>query len=226
MAVVDESVSSYEGKRHFCWYFLDKSLIQFCFMQFIQDELDAVVQVWNTHLIRRSQYQSIRSSLYRERRKKYPAMPSTRGEVTLDGGLTTTVQGERFLFGEDGDGDEKIIAFASNVGLQKLSIAKTFYVDGTFGSAPRIFYQIISIHVFVMGVMMPLVFGFLPNKSTSTYVRFLTLVKNNAAALGFIVQPLRVMMDFELGLMNAHSTVFPGVQVKVCYFHYSWRLKY
>ena len=142
-------------------------------------------------------------------------------EVTLDGGLPTTVHGGGTVpLGVDGDGGEDI-ALASNIRLQKLSIAKTFYVDVMFYSAPRILYQIISIHAFVMGVMMPLVFGFLPNKSTSMYMRFLTLVENNAAALRFIVQPLRLMMHFELGRMNAQSTVFPGVQVKGCYFHYS-----
>ena len=41
-------------------------------------------------------------------------MPSTRGDIDLDGQWTTTVQGDRFLLGEDGDGADKKIAFASN----------------------------------------------------------------------------------------------------------------
>ncbi|KAK6494193.1 hypothetical protein HHUSO_G679 [Huso huso] len=32
--------------------FLDKSLIQFCFMKLLQDELNTVAHIWNTHPIR------------------------------------------------------------------------------------------------------------------------------------------------------------------------------
>ncbi|XP_031334523.1 uncharacterized protein LOC116164477 [Photinus pyralis] len=34
--------------------FLDKSLMQFCFLKIIQEDLDAVVQIWNSHRIRGS----------------------------------------------------------------------------------------------------------------------------------------------------------------------------
>ncbi|XP_062605262.1 uncharacterized protein LOC134267055 [Saccostrea cucullata] len=37
--------------------FLDKNLIQFCFMRLIQDELNEVVHLWNTHRMRRNQNQ-------------------------------------------------------------------------------------------------------------------------------------------------------------------------
>ena len=41
-------------------------------------------------------------------------MSSTRGDIDLDGQWTTTVQGDRFLLGEDGDGVDKIIVFVSD----------------------------------------------------------------------------------------------------------------
>ncbi|XP_049334426.1 uncharacterized protein LOC125801673 [Astyanax mexicanus] len=37
---------------HFSGDFLDKNLIQFCFLNLIQEELDEVVRTWNSHLIR------------------------------------------------------------------------------------------------------------------------------------------------------------------------------
>ncbi|XP_053699784.1 uncharacterized protein LOC128757644 [Synchiropus splendidus] len=37
---------------HFTGNFLDKSLIQFCFLNLMQDELDEVVNTWNSHKIR------------------------------------------------------------------------------------------------------------------------------------------------------------------------------
>ncbi|XP_051914768.1 uncharacterized protein LOC127596383 [Hippocampus zosterae] len=39
---------------HFSGDFLDKSLIRFCFLNLVQDELDEVVNTWNTHKIRPS----------------------------------------------------------------------------------------------------------------------------------------------------------------------------
>ncbi|XP_046579233.1 uncharacterized protein LOC124286835 [Haliotis rubra] len=45
-----------KGMDLFVGGFLDKSLIQFCFMDLIQSELDEVVKLWNTHRIRSSKH--------------------------------------------------------------------------------------------------------------------------------------------------------------------------
>ncbi|KAL4009634.1 hypothetical protein ACER0C_003486 [Sarotherodon galilaeus] len=45
---------SFQDDGHFTGDFLDKSLIQFCFLNLIQDELDEVVNTWNSHKIRPS----------------------------------------------------------------------------------------------------------------------------------------------------------------------------
>ncbi|OWF36792.1 hypothetical protein KP79_PYT02859 [Mizuhopecten yessoensis] len=37
--------------------FIDKSLLQFCFMRIMQDTLDDVAQLWNAHRIRPSRHQ-------------------------------------------------------------------------------------------------------------------------------------------------------------------------
>ena len=97
-------------------------------------------------------------------------MPSTRGDIDLDGQWTTTVQGDRFLLGEDGNRADTIIAFASNSALHALANADTYHMDGTFATAPKLFYQIVTLHAFVLGVMPPLVFGLLPNKDGNTYI--------------------------------------------------------
>ena len=98
-----------------------------------------------------------------------------------------------------------------------------------FATAPRLFYQIVTLHAFVVGVMLPLVFGLLPNKDGNTYIRFLSLVKEKSESIGFTISPQCIMQDFEKGLMNACLHVFPGVIVKGCYFHYAqclwWRIQ-
>ena len=124
------------------------------------------------------------------------------------------VQEDRFLLGTDGDGADKIIAFASNSVLHVLANADTYHMDGMFATAPRLFYQIVTLHAFILGVMLPLVFGLLPNKDGNTYIPFLSLVKEKSESIGFTISPQRIMQDF------------PGVIVKGCYFHYAqclWR---
>ena len=148
-------------------------------------------------------------------------MPSTRGDIALDGQWTTTVQGDRFLLGEDGDGADKKIAFASNSALHALANADTYHMDGTFATKPRLFYQIVTLLAFVLGVILPLVFGLLPNNDGNTYMRFLSLVKEKYESIGFTISPQRIIQDFEKGLMNFCLHVFPGMIVKGCYFHYA-----
>ena len=120
-----------------------------------------------------------------------------------------------------------MIAFAFNSALHALANADTYHMDGTFATAPRLFYQIVTLHAFVLGVMLPLVFGLLPNKDGNTYIRFFSLVKEKSESIGLTgFSPQRIMQDFEKGLMNACLHVFPGVIVKGCYFHYAqclWR---
>ncbi|XP_032365456.1 uncharacterized protein LOC116680989 [Etheostoma spectabile] len=43
---------TFQDDGHFTGDFLDKSLIQFCFLNLVQDELDEVVNTWNSHKIR------------------------------------------------------------------------------------------------------------------------------------------------------------------------------
>ena len=81
--------------------------------------------------------------------------------------------------------------------LHALVNANTCHMDGTFAITPRLFYQIVTLHVFVLGVMLPLVFDLLSNKEGKTYIRFLSLVKEKSASLGFSISPQRIMQDFE-----------------------------
>ena len=55
---------------------------------------------------------SIKSSLYRERRKRFPPMPQTRAEVIFEGEWAQTLNGQPFLLVEDGKQD-KIIIFST-----------------------------------------------------------------------------------------------------------------
>ena len=108
---------------------------------------------------------SLKSSLYRLRRKRLPPIPTTREEVHFCGEWAETDAGENFLLVEDGQGDSKIVIFSTEHNLELLAQAEKIYVDGTFQICPRVFYQIFSLHAFKNGRQFPLVYCLLPGKS-------------------------------------------------------------
>ena len=55
------------------------------------------------------------------------------------------------MIAEDGQGEEKIIIFATDRNVTLLCEAETIYVDGTFETCPRLFYQVFTIHAFKNG---------------------------------------------------------------------------
>ena len=52
---------------------------------------------------------SIKSSLYRRRRKLLPQLPTSRSDVNFEGEWSMTLKGEQFLLAEDGPGESKIV---------------------------------------------------------------------------------------------------------------------
>jgi hypothetical protein len=59
----------------------------------------------------------------------------------------------RFLLFDTGDKENRMIAFASNIGLEILSQSTQWHVDGTFKACPKISYQLYTLQVWHMGEM-------------------------------------------------------------------------
>ena len=64
---------------------------------------------------------------------------------------------------EDGQGEDRVIMFATDANIKLLCKAQTIYVDGTFQTCPSLFYQVFTIHAFKNGRQFPLVYALLPN---------------------------------------------------------------
>ena len=123
---------------------------------------------------------AMKSALYRRRKSLIPKLPQSRSEVCFSGEWANTVKEERFLLAEDGDGDARLVIFATNENLMKLVEADTLYVDGTFQTCPRVFYQIFTIHATYAGKHIPLVYCLLPNKRQETYERVFRIIQEKA----------------------------------------------
>ena len=159
-------------------------------------------------------YDSCSSSLYRQRAKLLPPLPKTRQDLNLEGAWRQTTAGENFIVTDDDD--MVILATADN--LRHLSAADTWFCDGTFKSCPKLFSQLYTVHAFIDGDMFPLVYGLLPDKKEATYKKFFTAIQNASPVR---LAPTRIFMDFESAAWNGVSSVFPGIEMKGCFFHYT-----
>ena len=108
--------------------------------------------------------------------------------------------------------------FATLPELDLLSLSDDWFCEGTFSTAPNIFYQIYTIHVSVEGCLIPFFNPLLPEKKDSTYCRLLSILK--------VKSPKRVTIDFELAVRNSIIATHQNAEIQFCIFHINqsvWR---
>jgi len=132
-------------------------------------------------------FSSYKSSLYRQHQKNYPELPETANDVKLEGKWTETLDSSHFLLHHDRQSN--IIIFASDHMLRLIADADTLYMDGTFSSCPRIFYQLFTINIIVDGKQVPALYALLPSKSRETYNKMFTSIKEQMQNLNFTLTP-------------------------------------
>jgi hypothetical protein len=143
-------------------------------------------------------------------------------ELNLPVEYTKTAKGDNFLLHDSGPGQTRFLVFSTGRNMELLAQSSNWYADGTFKTAPPLFQQIYTIHVLANKVVIPLVYILMNDRSTSTYVKVLTAIKDSHPGLN----PATVMTDFEQAAILAFKTVFPNVVQQGCLFHLSqciWR---
>ena len=99
------------------------------------------------------------------------------------------------------DRENGIVIYATRGALELLASCQTIIADGTFKSCPKPFKQLYVL----MGVKdrkSPLVFGFLPAKSTPIYRRFLAVVMRKMRHLNLVINIRQIVTDYEWGMIN------------------------
>ena len=87
---------------------------------------------------------------------------------------------------------------------------------GTFEYVTAMFKQMYSIHAMIGGVVFPVAFVFMEEKTTQAYEIVFTRMKENGVTFK------TVMCDYEKGSRAAIRNVYgPTVQIKGCWFHYT-----
>jgi len=163
----------------------------------------------------------IRKSIYRSRRKVLPLIPTniTEAHMALNTPETTfTTKNEPFVLVNDEI--KNIIIFSCKTNLTFLCyVVKTIYMDGTFQFCAKFFEQMFCIHGFKNGHYIPLIFILLPDKKYETYVYTFKSIQNKCKELGLVFIPKVVTIDFEKAIHLAVNEVWPSSQINGCRFH-------
>ncbi|KAF0701804.1 MULE domain-containing protein [Aphis craccivora] len=164
------------------------------------------------HVLTTQDVNAIRKTVYYARSKLLPKLPKSTEEAqdALDKIGIKTLTGENFLF--HNDTASNIVILTCNTNLNILKNSRSIYVDGTFKCCPKFFYQMFTIHVLHNGYYLPLIYCFLPNKTSVTYGKAFS-------ALCEYIDPQVVFADFEEAIHFAIRKTWPSVKIKGCRFH-------
>ncbi|KAL4108184.1 hypothetical protein QTP88_018426 [Uroleucon formosanum] len=105
--------------------------------------------------------------------------------------------------------------------LEILSQSDHVFMDATFSSCPKGFYQLYVLYVIYKMKPLPVVYALLPKKTQTVYVELLMALKDTCSS----VKPFSI--DFGLAMIKAIEEVFKdSVSIYLCYYHLSqsvWR---
>ena len=155
------------------------------------------------------------------RQKKRPVEPKS-----LDFDINEDHIPENFLKSDVVVDGRRHLLFATENMLHLLKKSKTWYVHGTTKVVKAPFTQLFSIHSFVRSgectKQVPLAFILMSGKRKRDYRNVLKVIK----ALTRDRKLVKFVLDFESALWRAIQTVFPGITIQGCSFHWAqcvWR---
>ena len=165
------------------------------------------------------------SSLQRlvERSRKIPepspcTKKSHRAGYIIPDSCKITVDGKRFLLYDEPGCDDRIIVFATDRSLDVVKDCNVLLCDGTFDITPAPFYQMYSFHASNTahhGVSV--IYSLLPDKTKKCYLKLANVIKEYCGEL----EGIRILLDFEVGAVNAFKETFPLAIIKLCFFHFA-----
>ncbi|KAL3094137.1 hypothetical protein niasHS_004822 [Heterodera schachtii] len=111
--------------------------------------------------------------------------------------------------------DESVLIYDSRELLSVLKQNRRWSLDGTFRSAPKPWMQVFVIGCYVNNRMVVAAQALLPGKASKYYTEVLQQLKRAVEP----ILPIKVMSDFEIGMLKAMRHVFPSCERSGCSFH-------
>lgn len=161
----------------------------------------------------------IRHNIYNARRTILPPFPRNINEVhkvLRDISVVTNKSEDFLLVNSESD---NIVIFSCETNLCTLSTISRIYLDGTFDYCTKYFLQLFTIHGYINGHYIPMLFCLLPNKTAITYKQLFRLIISACLRKNIVLHIREVVMDFEKAIHSAVSDVWPDIKVIGCRFH-------
>lgn len=169
------------------------------------------------------EFATVRTRMQRVRRSLMPIIPTDVDDVDIRDDWARTWKGDRFLLFQDNNWG--IAVFATRANLRKLQQCDTIYIDGTFKTCPRPYYQFVTVHGMFHGRVLPFAMCLLTGKEVGQYRQILQHLKHHVrAASGHRFRPAKIVTDFERSLLLAIETELPNCRICGCYFHFTRNL--
>ncbi len=128
---------------------------------------------------------------------------------------------EVFLLSDNGAGNERILIFGRKSWIQHLVASDSWYCDGTFKVAPKLFTQVYVILAQKLDGVIPIIYALLTNKRRATYARMFEMLNSIEPCL----DPTAIVCDYEQAAISAMKEIYPHVGIKGCFFHLSQNLQ-
>ena len=108
----------------------------------------------------------------------------------------------------------------SDIGIEIMSTAENWHVDGTFSRCPELLKQLLTIHAEYKDELFSCAYMVLPDKDSKTYATIFSQLKNILEINGSI-NVKQIMADFEAALVNQLKKTFFMAIIKGCWFHFN-----
>ena len=128
-----------------------------------------------------------------------------------------TAASEAFLLHDTGNGDDRMLVFATKEIIQLLAESQSWFMDGTLKTSPELFFQVYNIHSCTANRVPPCVYALLPNKQQS----YLPLIIRNSEGTPECLSTTDCYGRLRLAVLNAIHASFPNSSKKGCFFHFS-----
>ncbi|KRX38366.1 hypothetical protein T05_8744 [Trichinella murrelli] len=134
-------------------------------------------------------WEQARNTMYYSRSKRYPRLPARRQDLRLTAEQTTTKSGAQFLMYHSPTND--LLFFATEDGVKLLAQRNCWCGDGTFKIVPSWYQQLFTLHVFLRGKLLPVVYCLTVRKDLPTYSRIFEVLHSKAEELGVQLEPAK-----------------------------------
>ena len=129
-----------------------------------------------------------------------------------------TLHGDNFLLYDNHRQNPRILIFGTKESLNLLEQSDLWFCDGTFKVLPELSCHLFCVHsVNNSNLVIPCLYGLLPNQDERTYNDFFREILNIKPNLC----PQRILSDFELPSINAIRSTWPNVTIDGCFYHLS-----